>query len=212
MFKFKFSDFGLFVLLTSMHVCSVLQPVVEAQANIKTVYPTVDRSLLLQLGYKYNHWMLAKSMMYSLLVVIGLGYCRHLQQLGKREAEERRGILKDANLSTADDVKRAWLAAGRVSFAFPRSKFLLFALPWALTFVASGVINYIRLNLIVHHFCVSNWRTVQLYGELQYLFLRRLLAVALIPYWTQIIGGANSLKEAPALPANFISFETHLLD
>ncbi|EDV40618.1 uncharacterized protein Dana_GF10594 [Drosophila ananassae] len=211
MFKIKLRDFGSFVALTALHVCSVLQPVVEAQANVKTIYPVVDRNLLLQVGYQYNHWMLGKSMMYSLLVLIGLWYSRHLQQARKLETEERRGILKDSQQLTAEEVKAEWLSRQRQD-AFPMSKFLCFATPWLLTFVGSGLINYVRLYLVIQHFCVSNWRAIQLYGELHVLFLRRLLAVALIPYWSQFAGG-DSLEEAAAsLPANYISYETHLLD
>jgi len=62
------------------------------------------------------------------------------------------------------------------------------------------------------HFCISNWRAIQLYGELRLLFLHRLLAVALIPFWSQIVGGGVSLEEASNLPGNYINIETHLLD
>ncbi|XP_016988966.1 uncharacterized protein LOC108051386 [Drosophila rhopaloa] len=211
MFKAKYRDIGFFVLLTSMHVCSVLQPVVEAQANFKSAYPSVDRNLILQLGYIYNHWMLVKAMMYSLLVMIGLWYSRHLQSKEPQESEEKRDILKLPEPLTANEVKKGWLNrntqnSGTELGPFPVKNFLLFALPWLLTFLASGLINYLRLYMVIQHFCISNWKAIQLYGELQVLFLHRLLAVPLIPYWSKITGGAFNL------PGNFISFETHLLD
>ncbi|KAH8314684.1 hypothetical protein KR074_009896 [Drosophila pseudoananassae] len=211
MLKIKPRDFGSFVALTALHVCSVLQPVVEAQASVKTVYPVVDRNLLLQVGYQYSHWMLVKSMMYSLLVLIGLWYSRHLQQAKSLETEERRGILKDAQQLTADDVKEQWLSRKQQD-AFPTSKFLCFATPWLFSFLGSGLINYVRLYLVIQHFCVSNWRAMQIYGELQVLFLRRLLAATLTPYWSHFVGGSSPEEAATSLPANYISYETHLLD
>nr|XP_017004304.2 uncharacterized protein LOC108062230 [Drosophila takahashii] len=217
MFKAKIRDIGYFVLLTSLHLCSDLQPVVEAHANIKTVYPSVDRNLTLQLGYIYNHWMFVKALMYSLLVMIGLWYIRHLQSTERQESEEKKGILKVSEPKTAAEVKNNWIARNKQDSAtrlapFSWNKFSLFALPWILTFVASGLINYIRLYMVIQHFCISNWRATQLYGQLQVLFWRRLLAVASVPYWPQIIGGGVSLEETSNLPGNVINIETHLLD
>ncbi|XP_016965120.1 uncharacterized protein LOC108034690 [Drosophila biarmipes] len=215
MFKAKMRDVGYFVLLTTLHLCSDLQPVVEAHANIKTVYPSVDRNLTLQLGYNYNHWMFVNAMMYSLLVMLGLWYTRHLQSTERQETEERKGILKEPK--TAAEVKNNWLNRNKSGSPtelgpFSWNKFILFALPWILTFVAGGFINYMRLYKITQHFCISNWRAIQLYGELRLLFLHRLLAVALIPHWSQIVGGGVSLEEASQLPGNYINIETHLLD
>ncbi|XP_017043535.1 uncharacterized protein LOC108089698 [Drosophila ficusphila] len=215
MFKVKFRDIGFFVLLTSLHICSDLQPVLEAHANIKSLYPTVDRNLTLQLGYNYNHWMLVKAVMYSLLVLIGLWYSRHLQFTEAQELEERKGILK--NPPTAEEVKKNWLNRNNPNSEtelglFPWKNFILFALPWILTFVASGLINYLRFYMVIQHFCISNWRAIQLYGQLQLLFFHRLLSVALIPYWSQVFGGGVSLEKASNIPGNFISVETHLLD
>ncbi|XP_052846360.1 uncharacterized protein LOC128258654 [Drosophila gunungcola] len=192
MIKAKFWDIGFFVLLTWMHVCSVLQPVIEAHANFKSVYPSVDRNLMLQLSYTYNPWILVKAMMYSLLA-----------------SEEKRDIPKAPEPKTANEVKKVWLSRNTQSSEtelgpFPVKNFLLFAMPWLLTFVASGLINYLRFYMVIQHFCISNWRAIQLYGELQVLFLHRFLAVA----WLQITGGGG----ASSLPRNFINFETHLLD
>ncbi|KAI8040274.1 hypothetical protein M5D96_006214 [Drosophila gunungcola] len=209
MIKAKFWDIGFFVLLTWMHVCSVLQPVIEAHANFKSVYPSVDRNLMLQLSYTYNPWILVKAMMYSLLVMIGLWYSRQLQTNVGQASEEKRDIPKAPEPKTANEVKKVWLSRNTQSSEtelgpFPVKNFLLFAMPWLLTFVASGLINYLRFYMVIQHFCISNWRAIQLYGELQVLFLHRFLAVA----WLQITGGGG----ASSLPRNFINFETHLLD
>ncbi|XP_016933643.3 uncharacterized protein [Drosophila suzukii] len=215
MFKAKIRDIGYFVLLTSLHLCSDLQPVVEAHANIKTVYPSVDRNLTLQVGYIYNHWMFVNAIMYSLLIMIGLWYIRHLQHTEGQELEEKKGILKEPK--TAVEVKNNWISRNKKDSTtelgpFSWKMFFLFALPWILTFVAGGLINYMRLHKVIQHFCISNWRAIQLYVELRLLFLHRLLAVALIPYWSQIVGGGVSLEEASNLPGNYINIETHLLD
>lgn len=199
MFKIKFYDVGIFMLLTSMHVCSVLQPVIEANVNMKSSYPAVDRSLWLQLSYNYNNWLLVKSMMYSLLAVIGLWYSRHQQG-----AEE---------LGSAEEVKNRWLSrkdlgSSGESADFPIRTFMWFALPWTVTCALSGLINFIRLYLVIQHFCFTNWEIVKVYGELQFLFLRRLLAMAVVPYWTKITG-SGSLEN---LPGNFITYETNLLN
>ncbi|EDX09969.1 uncharacterized protein LOC27206290 [Drosophila simulans] len=215
MFIPKIQDIGYFALLTSLHLGSNLQPVIEANANLKTVYPSVDRNLTLQLGYKYNHWMLVKAIMYSLLSMIGVWYCRHLQS-GKSEVSmERKGILKTTAATAAEQVKNNWIKKQNSALKngpFPRNIFLLFALPWILTFVASGLINYIQFYMVIQHFCISNWRAIQLYAELQGLFWHRSTSVALIPYWSQIIGGGVSLEKASHLSGNRISIETHLLD
>ncbi|KAH8305263.1 hypothetical protein KR018_008028 [Drosophila ironensis] len=215
MFKVKIHDFITFVVLTTMHVCAVLQPVVQAQANIKTIYPTVDRSLLLQIGYNYNHWMLVKSLMYSLLAMIGLWYSRHMHQLAQQDIVISRGILRDDNSVTAEEVKKEWLARNqkaRDAVPFPMRQCLIFAAPWLLTFVGSGLINYIRLYLVIQHFCVSSFEAMLLHLELQELFVRRMLAVALLPYWSQIVGGYGPEELEASLPASIISYETHLLE
>nr|NP_729611.1 uncharacterized protein Dmel_CG32061 [Drosophila melanogaster]AAF50156.2 uncharacterized protein Dmel_CG32061 [Drosophila melanogaster]AAY55466.1 IP08601p [Drosophila melanogaster]AOQ09446.1 CG32061-RA [synthetic construct] len=214
MFIPKIRDIGYFALLTSLHLGSNLQPVIEANANLKTVYPSVNRNLTLQLGYKYNHWMLVKAIMYSLLSMIGVWYSRHLQS-GKSEVSmEKKGILKTTT-TAAEQVKNNWIKKQNSALkngTLPRNIFLLFALPWILTFVASGLINYIRFYMVIQHFCISNWRAIQLYGELQGLFWHRSTSVTLIPYWSQIIGGGVSLEKASHLSGNCISIETHLLD
>ncbi|KAH8380881.1 hypothetical protein KR200_007578 [Drosophila serrata] len=203
MFKIKLYDVGIFVLLTSMHVCMVLQPVIEANVNMKASYPAVDRSLWLQVSYKYNHWMLVKSVMYSMLAVVGLWYSRHLQ--------------RPAEPCSAEEVKNRWLSRNQMasrgmdSFKFPIRTFMWFAIPWTLTCFCSGLINYIRLYLVIQHFCFTNWQIIQLYAELQVLFWRRLLAMAVIPYWSQITGDGGSLEKSN-FHENFITYETNLLD
>ncbi|EDV51306.1 uncharacterized protein LOC6546187 [Drosophila erecta] len=211
MFNPKIRDIGYFVLLTSLHLGSNLQPVIEAYANLKSVYPSVDRNLTLQLGYKYNHWMLFKAIMYSLLTMIGVWYCRHLQSMKSVVSVDGKGILK-TKATAAEQVKNNWISKQNSSIPFPGNIFLIFALPWILTSVASGLINYIRFYMVIRHFCISNWRAIQLYGELQGLFWHRFASVALIPYWSQIIHGGVSLEKASHLSGNFISIETHLLD
>ncbi|KAH8234802.1 hypothetical protein KR032_003349 [Drosophila birchii] len=204
MFKIKLYDAGIFALLTSMHVCMVLQPVIEANVNMKTSYPSVDRSLWLQVSYKYNHWMLVKSIMYSMLAVVGLWYSRHLQ--GSEE------------LSSAEEVKHRWLSrnqlatGGSETIKFPIRTFMWFAIPWTLTCFCSGLINYIRLYLVIQHFCFTNWQIIQLYAELQVLFWRRLLAMVVTPFWSQIAGVDGSLEKSSNFHANFITYETNLLD
>ncbi|XP_039486788.1 uncharacterized protein LOC120448699 [Drosophila santomea] len=211
MFNPKLQDIGYFVLLTSLHLGSNLQPVMEANANLKSVYPSVDRNLTLQLGYKYNHWMLVKAIMYSLLTMIGVWYCRHLQFIKTGVSVERKGILK-IKATAAEKVKNNWISKQTKEGPFPGNVLLLFSLPWILTFVASGLINYIRFYMVIQHFCISNWRAIQLYGELQWLFWHRSASVAIKPYWSQIFNGGVSLEKASHLPGNFISIETHLLD
>ncbi|XP_043649438.1 uncharacterized protein LOC122617587 [Drosophila teissieri] len=214
MFNPKIQDIGYFVLLTSLHLGSNLQPVIEANANLKSVYPSVDRNLTLQLGYKYNHWMLVKAVMYSLLTLIGVWYCRHLRGIKSGVSLEIKGILK-TKATAAEQVKNNWISkqdSKTNEGPFPGNVLLLFALPWILTFVTSGLINYIRFYMVIQHFCISNWRAIQLYGELQGLFWHRSALVALIPYWSQIISGGVSLEKGSQLPGNFISIETHLLD
>ncbi|KAH8342443.1 hypothetical protein KR059_007941 [Drosophila kikkawai] len=201
MLKIKLYDVGIFVLLTSMHVCMVLQPVIEANVNMKATYPAVDRSLWLQVSYNYNHWMLVKSMMYSMLAIVGLWYSRHLQ--GSEEQE------------SAEEVKNRWLSrnqmasAGGESISFPIRTFMWFAFPWTLTCFCNGLINYIRLYLVIQHFCFTNWQIIQLYAELQVLFWRRLLTMSVIPYWMQITG---DFEKSSKIRENFITYETNLLD
>ncbi|BFF97205.1 uncharacterized protein DMAD_05671 [Drosophila madeirensis] len=91
---------------------------------------------------------------------------------------------------------------------FPWRKFLLFALPWTLTFVVTGMLNYGRLYLVIQHFCLTHWQSVSLYLHIQWLFLRRLIGASLATYWRQFHGAVEdpSIKQS-----NFISFETHLL-
>ncbi|KAH8296666.1 hypothetical protein KR054_009655 [Drosophila jambulina] len=205
MFKIKLYDVGILVLLTSMHVCMVLQPVIEANVNMKASYPAVDRSLWLQVSYKYNHWMLVKSIMYSMLAVAGLWYSRHLQ--GSEEL-----------VGSAEEVKNGWLSRNHMastegkSVSFPTTTFMWFAIPWILTCFCSGLINYIRLYLVIQHFCFTNWQIIQLYAELQVLFWRRLLAMAVIPYWKLITGDGGSSEKLSNFHENFITYETNLLN
>ncbi|XP_017080279.1 uncharacterized protein LOC108114042 [Drosophila eugracilis] len=212
MFKPKIRDIGYFGLLTYLHLCSNLQPEVHAHANIKSAYPSVDRNLTLQFRYIFNPWMVVKAMIYSLLVMIGIWYCRHLQSTEQQKSKEINWVLKATQLLTAADVKNNWISRNKKNSELELSPFSwnifsLFALPWILTFMGSGFINYLRLYMVIQHFCISNWRTIQLYGQLQWLFWYRLLSMAMIPCWSTIFGGGVS-----NLPENFINLETHLLD
>ncbi|XP_002133260.2 uncharacterized protein [Drosophila pseudoobscura] len=229
----KLRDIIYFVLLTGIHVCAVIQPTVEVNAKLNWSSSNVDRSLRLNVGYQYKPLMLTRSMMYSLLTMIGLWHGRHRDAVKRAEKRQdeierraRRGSIlirsyssqlerarqlmnewvrrqKEASLSDLQEDEAALDAELNQSEGsyFPWWKFLLIALPWTLTFVVAGMLNYGRLYLVIQNFSLTHWQTVMLYAKIQMLFLHRMIEVSLASYWRQF----------PVTVDNYISLETHLL-
>ncbi|XP_026850090.1 uncharacterized protein LOC6601368 [Drosophila persimilis] len=221
-----------------LHVCAVIQPTVEAHAKINWNSLNVDRSLCLNVSYQYRTLMLARALLYSLLAMIGLWYGRHRDSVERAEyrqalLDERvrstnMRMKSSSQLVTAHEVIAEWVRRQKATKEelemdeatldaeldqtegsyFPWRTFFYFALPWTLTFVVSGVLNYGRLYFVIQHFCLTYWQTVSLYVNIQMLFLRHMTAALVDACWRQFFG---SVDDPSIRTINHITFETHLL-
>ncbi|EDW33487.1 GL15461 [Drosophila persimilis] len=192
-----------------LHVCAVIQPTVEAHAKINWNSLNVDRSLCLNVSYQYRTLMLARALLYSLLAMIGLWYGRHRDSVER--AEYRQALLDERATKEELEMDEATLDAEldqTEGSYFPWRTFFYFALPWTLTFVVSGVLNYGRLYFVIQHFCLTYWQTVSLYVNIQMLFLRHMTAALVDACWRQFFG---SVDDPSIRTINHITFETHLL-
>ncbi|KAH8415503.1 hypothetical protein KR222_001212, partial [Zaprionus bogoriensis] len=212
----KFAYVLLFLFLTTLHVCSHLIPIVEANASIKTVDSVLVRKLCLNVGYEYNHTMLWQSLVNSFVLIYGCWRCdreaeRLLAHGGSHGSHGSHGVGA-TKLSPAAEVKLNWMRSkGKLPFSwklFPLSELFWYTLPWLFTFVGNGVLNYWHLNMIMGHFCTSPLEVFKLYSRVQWLYLQNIFSGGLAPFLMQFNGAFESLLNKHA---NYISYDSDLL-
>ncbi|XP_030373096.1 uncharacterized protein LOC115623057 [Scaptodrosophila lebanonensis] len=212
----KFLYCLLFLALTTLHICAHLHPVVEANATIKSNYPEVDRSMKLKIGYEYQNSMLIQALFHSALVLVGVWRCRrhtvNTEEQLLQLVASRPNILKTSftDLTPALKLKQlgVWLWYEKRRLLPLQNYFSWFHLPWLITAAVCNVLNYMRLNLVMQHFCATQLEVLVLYIRMQLLFLGHVAAAALQPYWTHMADVVQGLSTAHV---SYISYDTGLL-
>lgn len=198
----------IFMLLTTLHICSHLIPVVEANAQIRTADSEMMRKLFINVGYKYYHSMLFQSLINSALLVYGAWRCE--KAAAQKIIDSQRGA--DKKISAATEVKLNWLQSkGKLPSIwkfFSMRAFFWYAMPWMFTFMVNGYLNYRNLNLIMGHFCTSPLDVMFLYARIQLLYLQNILADGVAPFFTKFNGALGILLTKNS---NFISYESDIL-
>lgn len=198
----------IFMFVTTLHICSHLIPVVEANAHIRTAESEITRKLFMNVGYKYHHSMLFQSLINSTLLVYGAWRCE------KAAAQKIKDAQRGANnkITAATEVKLNWLISkGKLPSIwkfFSMRDFFWYTVPWMFTFIGNGFLNFRNLNMIMGHFCTSPMDVMSLYARIQLLYLQNVFSDGLAPFFTQCNGALGALVTKNS---NFISYESDIL-
>lgn len=139
------------------------------------------------MGYEYNSRLLWQAVVNSLIVIYGFWRCeREVDRLKQNSFSESK-CTGNSYISPATEVKLNWLR-NRSKIAsswqlFPLRVFALFTVPWLLTFLMNGFFGYSTVNLVMRHFCVSQWDVLNLYLRIQLLYLQNWMPQGLPIIW-----------------------------
>ena len=203
----------IFVVLTALHICSHLNPIIKANASIKTINLEYTRELELRVGYEYNFRLLWQAVVNTLIVVYGLWRCeREVDRLLREPATRNELNCGTSYISPATEVKLNWLRSkGELSSSwklFPLRVFAMFTVPWLVTFLMNGFFGFSTVNLVMQHFCASHLEVLMLYFRIQLLYLESWLPHGITHYAGQLNGALEFLF---ATHTNFISYQTDVL-
>lgn len=210
----------IFLFLTTLHICPHLIPVVEANANLRTVDSQLIRKLFMHVGYEYNHTMLLQSLINSTLIVYGIWRCQ--REAAQKQLDQQLMQSLESNdaqsggprkISPATEVKLNWLQKkGQVPSSwklFSLRDFWWYTLPWLFTFMGNGLLNFRHLNLVMGHFCSSPLEVLSLYTRIQCLYLRNIFSEGFETVLAPFNGALGALLSKHT---NFINYESDLLN
>ncbi|KAH8371446.1 hypothetical protein KR093_007511, partial [Drosophila rubida] len=181
----KFLYVGLFFLLTVLHICTHLNPIVKANAIIKTINLDYTRELKLHVGYRYHSGFLWQALVNSMIVIYGLWRCqravdqqkqRQLDSLSPPAHVNQPNGLGTGNpyISPATEVKLNWLRSrSKIPSSwqlFPMRVFALYSTPWLLTFLMNAFFGYTAVNLVMRNFCTTQPEVFMLCLRIQRLY------------------------------------------
>ncbi|XP_060652703.1 uncharacterized protein LOC133840382 [Drosophila sulfurigaster albostrigata] len=223
----KFLYVVLVLLLTILHICSHLNPIIKANAIIKTINFDYTRELKLHVGYRYHSGFLWQALVNSLIVIYGLWRCqravdqqkqRQLDALNppvnqNRNLNQTNGPLTgNPYISPATEVKLNWLRSrSKIPSSwqlFPLRVFALYSMPWLLTFLLNGFFGYTAVNLVMRNFCTSQPEVLKLCFRIQRLYLQNWLPHGISHYVAKFHGAFEFLF---ATHTNFIAYPTDVL-
>ncbi|KAH8302286.1 hypothetical protein KR044_004821, partial [Drosophila immigrans] len=181
----KFVYAVLLLLLTLSHICTHLNPIIKANAIIKTINLDYTRELKLHVGYRYKSGFLWQALVNSLIVIYGLWRCqravdqqkqRQLDALNPPQNVKHPNAVCTGNpyISAATEVKLNWLRSrSKIPSSwqlFPLRVFALYAMPWLATFLLNGFFGYTAVNLVMRNFCTSQPEVFMLCFRIQRLY------------------------------------------